>query len=142
MSKAKLTGKVAVITGANSGIGRVCAAELSRRGAKVVILCRSREKGLAAAKEITRETTGADSGEVVFRQLDLASLASVRACADQLRAELDRLDILLNNAGIMTPPLARTKDGFESQFGTNHLGKISINREFHNHYSSTCFFQR
>ena len=121
-SSARLDGKVVVITGANTGIGKVCALELSRRGAKVVMLCRSTERGEAAAEEIRKET----QGEVIVHKMDLASLASVRACAEQLGNSLEKIDILLNNAGIMAPPKSLTEDGFESQIGTNHFGHFLL----------------
>ena len=121
-SAASLQGKVVVITGANTGIGKICAKDLSRRGAKVVILCRSAERGEAAAEEIRKET----GGEVVFHKMDLASLSSVRQCAEQLENTLERIDILLNNAGVMMCPESRTEDGFEMQIGTNHFGHFLL----------------
>jgi len=121
-SKARLDGKVVVITGANTGIGKVCALELSRRGAKVVMLCRSTERGEAAAEEIRKET----EGEVIVHKMDLSSLTSVRACAEQLGNSLERIDILLNNAGIMACPKGLTEDGFELQIGTNHFGHFLL----------------
>jgi retinol dehydrogenase-12 len=121
-SKVKLDGKIAVITGANTGIGKICAMDFSRRGAKVVILCRSTERGEAAAEEIRKET----KGEVIVHKMDLASLASVRACAEQLGNSLEKIDILLNNAGVMTCPEMRTEEGFEMQIGTNHFGHFLL----------------
>ena len=120
-SSASLQGKVAVITGANTGIGKICAKDMSRRGAKVVILCRSMDRGEAAAEEIRKET----GGEVVFHKIDLASLLSVQQCAEQLKKTLERIDILLNNAGVICPEL-RTEDGFEMMIGTNHLGHFLL----------------
>ncbi|WP_129839976.1 oxidoreductase [Streptomyces sp. RFCAC02] len=110
-----MTGRTVVVTGANSGIGRIAARELAARGARVVLAVRSPEKGRAAAASMT--------GDVEVRRLDLADLASVRAFAEDFT---DPFDILINNAGIMTPPLFRTADGFESQFGTNHLGHFAL----------------
>jgi len=121
-SKARLDGKTVVITGANTGIGKICALELSKRGAKVVMLCRSTERGEAAAEEIRKAT----EGEVILHKLDLASLASVRECAEQLGNSLDKIDILLNNAGVMTCPELRTQEGFEMQIGTNHFGHFLL----------------
>lgn len=121
-SKARLDGKVVVITGANTGIGKYTALDMSRRGAKVVILCRNVEKAEAAAEEIRKET----EGEVIVHSLDLTSLTSVRACAEQLGNSLEKVDILINNAGIMTCPESRTEEGFEMQFGTNHLGHFLL----------------
>jgi NAD(P)-dependent dehydrogenase (short-subunit alcohol dehydrogenase family) len=110
------TGRTVVITGANSGIGMVAARELARAGAQVVMAVRNLDKGRAAADQIP-------AGEVEVRELDLADLASVRAFADGYQGELD---LLINNAGVMAPPRRETKDGFESQFGTNHLGHFAL----------------
>jgi retinol dehydrogenase-12 len=121
-SNAKLDGKVVVITGANTGIGKICAQELSKRGAKVIMLCRSTERGEAAAEEIRKAT----KGEVIVHKMDLASLKSVRECAEQLNNSLDKIDILLNNAGVMTCPEMRTEEGFEMQIGTNHFGHFLL----------------
>jgi NAD(P)-dependent dehydrogenase (short-subunit alcohol dehydrogenase family) len=109
------TGRTAVITGANSGIGRAAAAALAARGAHVVLAVRNLEKGRAAAATM--------GGSTEVRQLDLASLESVRAFAAAWDAPID---MLINNAGIMIPPLSRTADGFELQFGTNHLGHFAL----------------
>jgi NAD(P)-dependent dehydrogenase (short-subunit alcohol dehydrogenase family) len=110
------TGRVAVVTGGNSGIGLVAARDLAGAGAHVVIAARNEAKGAEAAGSIP-------GGEVEVRRLDLADLASVRSFA----AAFDRpLDLLINNAGIMAPPRRVTVDGFESQFGTNHLGHFAL----------------
>merc|ERR1712002_525683 len=121
-STARLDGKTVVITGANTGIGKVTAMDLSKRGAKVVILCRDTEKGETAAAEI-RDAT---KGEVIVHKLDLADLASVRECAEQLGNSLEKIDILINNAGIMACPEMRTQEGFEMQIGTNHFGHFLL----------------
>lgn len=121
-STARLDGKTVVITGANTGIGKVTALDLSKRGAKVVMLCRNVEKAEAAAEEIRKAT----EGEVVVHKLDLASLASVRECAEQLGNSLEKIDILINNAGIMACPEMRTTEGFEMQIGTNHFGHFLL----------------
>jgi NAD(P)-dependent dehydrogenase (short-subunit alcohol dehydrogenase family) len=110
-----LTRRTAVVTGANSGIGRAAAEGLAGAGARVVLAVRDLDKGRAAA-----DTMG---GGTEVRQLDLASLASVRAFATAWQGDLD---LLVNNAGVMTPPLTRTSDGFELQFGTNHLGHFAL----------------
>ncbi|QKE83297.1 SDR family oxidoreductase [Arthrobacter sp. NEB 688] len=116
-----LTGRRAVVTGANSGIGLVEARELARHGADVVLAVRNTAAGEEAAERIRR--TGA-TGAVSVRRLDLASQASVRSFADAWDGPLD---LLLNNAGVMTPPRHReTEDGFELQFGTNHLGHFAL----------------
>jgi len=121
-SKAKLDGKTVVITGSNTGIGRTTAQDMSRRGAKVVMLCRDMDKAEKVAAEIRDET----KGEVIVHKLDLSDLASVRECAEQLGNSLEKIDILINNAGIMACPKMKTKDGFEMQFGTNHLGHFLL----------------
>jgi NAD(P)-dependent dehydrogenase (short-subunit alcohol dehydrogenase family) len=113
-------GRLVVVTGANSGLGLATARELARAGADVVMACRNMEKGRAAAEEVG----AAASGEVTLEQLDLADLASVAAFADRFPAQ--RLDVLINNAGLMAPPRRLTADGFESQFGTNHLGHFAL----------------
>ena len=107
-------GRTVVVTGANSGLGEVTARELARVGAKVILACRNTDKGDAAASGMT--------GDVEVRKLDLQDLASVRAFADGVNVG----DVLVNNAGIMAVPFARTSDGFESQIGTNHLGHFAL----------------
>ncbi len=118
-----LNGRLAVVTGANSGLGLVTARELARAGARVIIACRNVGKGEAAASTIGGEMPWA---EVEVRALDLADLGSVRAFAESFAAEEPPLDLLVNNAGVMAPPRRTTKDGFESQFGTNHLGHFAL----------------
>ncbi|MET8687984.1 oxidoreductase [Streptomyces sp. NPDC004732] len=115
------SGRTAVVTGANSGLGYVTARELARRGAHVILACRSAERGVAAVDRLLREVPDAD---VEFRALDLGDLASVR----QFAAAYDsaRLDLLINNAGVMALPYLRTADGFETQFGVNHLGHFAL----------------
>ncbi|MET9517735.1 oxidoreductase [Streptomyces sp. NPDC002994] len=115
------SGRTAVVTGANSGIGLVTARELARRGARVVLACRSEQRGKEAAAGITREVPGA---LVEFTPLDLADLSSIRDFADSY--PYDRLDLLINNAGVMALPYGRTADGFETQFGVNHLGHFAL----------------
>jgi NAD(P)-dependent dehydrogenase (short-subunit alcohol dehydrogenase family) len=112
------TGRTAVVTGANSGLGLSTARELARAGAHVVLACRNLEKGEAAHREV-----GSDSE---LEQLDLASLDSVREFADRFRAGHDGIDLLINNAGLMAPPHGVTADGFELQFGTNVLGHFAL----------------
>jgi NAD(P)-dependent dehydrogenase (short-subunit alcohol dehydrogenase family) len=116
-------GKTAVVTGANSGLGLVTARELARAGAAVVLAVRNREKGERAIERIRSEVR---EPELALESLDLADLASVRAFAERYRAENQRLDLLINNAGVMAPPRRTTKDGFESQFGSNHLGHFAL----------------
>ncbi len=116
------TGKTFLITGANTGIGFEAAAVLAGRGARVLLGCRSVEKGRQAVQRITAAHSGADV-EVV--ELDLAHLDSVRRAAAEVAAE-SRLDGLVNNAGIMNTPRMATRDGFEAQFGVNHLGHFAL----------------
>ena len=118
-----LSGKVAIVTGANSGIGWDTAVVFAEKGATVIMACRSMEKGQAALDKLKTELPGAD---VELMQLDLASLDSVRAFVETFDTKYDRLDLLINNAGIMMVPYAQTADGFESQFGTNHLGHFAL----------------
>jgi NAD(P)-dependent dehydrogenase (short-subunit alcohol dehydrogenase family) len=115
------SGRVAVITGANSGLGLATARELARARAKVILGCRDETKGAAAGGEICNDVPGAD---VHVARLDLADLGSVRIFAERL--DLPRLDLLINNAGVMAPPRGLTMDGFESQFGINHLGHFAL----------------
>jgi NAD(P)-dependent dehydrogenase (short-subunit alcohol dehydrogenase family) len=117
------TGRVAVITGANTGLGYETALALAAHGAQVVLAVRNLDKGKDAATRIIAESPHAD---VVLQELDLTSLESVRAAARQLRSDHDRIDLLINNAGVMWTPKSTTSDGFELQFGTNHLGHFAF----------------
>ncbi|MDA2802887.1 oxidoreductase [Nocardiopsis suaedae] len=117
----RLDGRVAVVTGANSGIGFQTARLLAHLGARTVLACRSPERGGRALERLLAEVPGADAG---LAPLDLADLASVRAFADKPPA--DRIDLLVNNAGVMALPYRTTADGFEMQFGTNHLGHFAL----------------
>ena len=113
-------GRTAVVTGANSGIGFETARVLAEHGGTVVMACRDMARGEAAAARI------AGPGTVSVQQLDLGSLASVRTAASEIRTRHQRLDLLINNAGLMMPPRGTTSDGFELQFGTNHLGHFAL----------------
>ncbi|NNM58099.1 oxidoreductase [Acidocella sp.] len=116
-------GKLAVITGANSGIGYFTALQLAKAGANVILACRNAEKGAAAAAKIN----AAAPGRAVFEALDLARLASVHDFAARFKAAHGTLDILINNAGVMaTPARQTTADGFELQFGVNFLGHFAL----------------
>lgn len=129
-----MRGKTVLITGANSGLGRATAAELLRLGARVIMGCRDRARAEEAAGQLRRElggpgaddAAGAGPGELVVRELDLASLRSVRAFCRQLLQEEPRLDVLINNAGVFQCPYMKTEDGFEMQFGVNHLGHFLL----------------
>ncbi|HEV2030391.1 MAG TPA: oxidoreductase [Candidatus Dormibacteraeota bacterium] len=116
-------GRTAIVTGANSGLGCIVARELARRGAKVIVASRDKAKGAEAARAIT---AAYPSSTVEAAQLDLANLSSIRAFADRIRAGNDHIDLLINNAGVMAAPYRRTADGFELQFGTNHLGHFAL----------------
>ncbi|XP_046670235.1 retinol dehydrogenase 13-like [Homalodisca vitripennis] len=121
----RLDNKTVIITGCNTGIGKVTVRELYKLGARVVMACRDVKKAEEAAEDIkstvaTQETK--DLGEVVVQKLDLSSLTSVRECAKKLLETESHIDILINNAGVMMCPYTPTEDGFEMQFGTNHLG--------------------
>ncbi|MUM17004.1 SDR family NAD(P)-dependent oxidoreductase [Mycobacterium sp. CBMA271] len=117
------TGRVAVITGANTGLGLETAKALAGRGAHVVLAVRNAEKGKAAADEIVATHANSD---VVLQSLDLSSLESVRRASDELKSRYDRIDLLINNAGVMWTDKSTTADGFELQFGTNHLGHYAF----------------
>ena len=121
-SNARLDGKTVVITGCNTGIGKITALDMSKRGAKVVMLCRDTDKANLAAAEITAQT----KGEVSVEKMDLASLKSVADCVERLEKSLKKIDILINNAGVMMCPLSKTEDGFEMQMGTNHFGHFYL----------------
>src|SRR3954471_22144990 len=118
-----LSGRIAVVTGANSGLGLVTGRELARHGASVIMGCRSGAKGEQAADEIRAAAPGA---ELDVGELDLASQESVRAFAEQVTAGHDAVDILVNNGGIMAPPRSTTDEGWELQLATNHLGPFAL----------------
>jgi NAD(P)-dependent dehydrogenase (short-subunit alcohol dehydrogenase family) len=118
-----LSGKVAVVTGANSGIGYETARALAEKGADVVMACRSVQKGNEAADKIRALEP---RGSVEVMQLNLADLDSVRQFVEAFNAQHDRLDLLINNAGIMMTPYGKTAQGFEQQFGVNHLGHFAL----------------
>ena len=119
-----LTGRVAVITGASTGLGEETTRALADHGAEIVMAVRDVDRGDAAAERVRAAVV--HPVELHVRELDLASLDSVRAFADGFRAEHDRLQLLINNAGLMACPYGTTKDGFELQFGTNHLGHFLL----------------
>lgn len=118
-----LTDKVVIVTGANSGIGYEAALEIARKGAQTILACRSVDKANAALAHLRAAVPNALAEIMV---LDLASQASIRQFAEAFKANYDRLDLLINNAGIMMVPYGTTEDGFERQFGTNHLGHFAL----------------
>ena len=117
------TGRVAVVTGANGGLGLETARALAAAGAHVVMAARDQEKAQAAEKDVR---DGVPSAELSVVPLDLGRLASVREAADRILADHDRIDVLVNNAGVMATPEQRTADGFEMQLGVNHLGHWAL----------------
>ncbi|XP_045893449.1 retinol dehydrogenase 13-like isoform X3 [Micropterus dolomieu] len=122
-SKASLDGKTVLITGGNTGIGKETAVDLARRGARVILACRDMDRANKAAEDV-RKRSGNEN--VTVKKLDLASLRSVRQLAKDVLASEERLDILINNAGVMCCPKWQTEDGFEMQFGVNHLGHFLL----------------
>ena len=118
-----LSGKVALITGANSGIGYETAKALAEKGTHVVMACRNMDKAEQAKSDIRQSVS---NGELTIIQLDLADLDSVKSFTEKFKAEYSQLDYLINNAGVMIPPFTKTKDGFEVQFGANHLGHFAL----------------
>ena len=122
-SRNRLDGKVAIITGANTGIGYETALDFARRGARVILACRDIQKAKAAADQIIAQT---ENQRVEVEYVDLADLDTVRAFAARMNENLKRLDLLINNAGIMMCPNWKTKQGFDMQFGVNHLAHFLL----------------
>jgi NAD(P)-dependent dehydrogenase (short-subunit alcohol dehydrogenase family) len=128
LSGVNLKGKRILVTGASAGLGVETARSLAAHGAKVVGAARDLNKGKAATQQVQRDAA-ANGGSFELVELDLGNLKSVRACADRLLAKGDVFDVVIANAGVMATPLGHTLDGFETQFGTNHLGHfVLINR--------------
>jgi NAD(P)-dependent dehydrogenase (short-subunit alcohol dehydrogenase family) len=117
------TGRIIVVTGATSGIGEETARVMVKKNGTVILAVRNMDKGRAVVEEMLNEYPKAD---VSIRKLDLSNLESVRTFAKSMIMDYDRLDVLINNAGVMMCPYSKTKDGFESQFGTNHLGHFAL----------------
>jgi len=124
-SNASIEGKTVIITGCNTGIGKETAVDLAKRGGKIIMACRSEERALPAVAEV-KERSNCRSDAVKFMKLDLGSMKSIREFAAKFLEEEDRLDILINNAGVMMCPQMKTEDGFELQIGTNHLGHFLL----------------
>jgi len=122
----RLDGKTVVVTGANSGLGFEGTRAFAARGATVVMACRSVERAEEAAAEIRAAAGGEVDGELDVRECDLASLDSVASFAEGLADDYDAVDVLCNNAGVMAIPRSETEDGFETQFGVNHLGHFAL----------------
>lgn len=118
-----LTGKTALVTGANSGLGYEITLALAEKGAHVIMACRNLDKANQAAANIRKQVANA---VLTIKELNLSDLASVRRFATEMQPQLTKLDLLINNAGIMAIPERQTADGFEMQFGTNHLGHFAL----------------
>ena len=122
-SKARIDGKTVIITGGNAGIGKLTALQLAQRGGKIIIASRDVKKGNSVVSEIKRESK---NDNVYFKSLDLASTASIKKFAQDMLENEKQIDILLLNAGMMFTPYQLTEDGFEMQFGVNHLGHFLL----------------
>ena len=129
-----LSGKTVIVTGSNTGIGYETALDLYQKGAKVYVACRNKEKALNA---IERMKAQSGTGELVYGHLDLASLSSVKDFSDKVLETESRLDLLINNAGVMIPPPSKTEDGFEIQFGVNFIGHFALTGHLFNLLEST-----
>ena len=121
-----LAGLTAIVTGSNSGLGFETAKALFANDAEVIIACRNTQKGTEALQQITAAHPNKNSSKIRVMQLDLANLQSVKTFAKEVAASHSKIDLLVNNAGVMIPPKSFTNDGFESQFGTNHLGHFAL----------------
>ncbi|KAL0850016.1 hypothetical protein ABMA28_011926 [Loxostege sticticalis] len=127
LSGAKLIGKTAIVTGCNTGIGKETVLDFYKRGAKVIMACRSLDRAEEAKKDIENSCNNlTDTGKIVVVKCDLSSLKSVRECAKQILDTEPQINILVNNAGVMMCPKGETDDGFEIQFGTNHLAHFLL----------------
>jgi NAD(P)-dependent dehydrogenase (short-subunit alcohol dehydrogenase family) len=120
---AQQNGRIMIVTGANTGLGYETALSLAQKGAKVIMACRNLSKANTAKASIKKEIPSAD---LEVMEIDLSDLGSVRNFAKSYQAKFDRLDVLINNAGVMMPPYTKTKDGFELQFGANYLGHFLL----------------
>ncbi|XP_041670126.1 retinol dehydrogenase 12-like [Cheilinus undulatus] len=122
-SPERLDGKTAIITGANSGIGKETAIDLAKRGARIIMACRDLERGQAAVQEVIERS---DNDNVVYMNLDLSDSKSIREFAEAVNKDEPRLNLLINNAGVMFSAYGKTVDGFESQIGINHFGHFLL----------------
>jgi len=129
-----LSGKTAIVTGSNTGIGYETALDLYKKGAKVYVACRNLEKAMKAIQQMKAD---GGTGELVYEHLNLASLRSVKSFADNVIQAESSLDLLVNNAGIMIPPPSKTEDGFEIQFGVNFVGHFTLTGHLFNLLEST-----
>ena len=121
----ELKGKIAIVTGANTGLGFETALALYQKGATVIVACRSEKKGEEAIAKM-KEGAGSSGGKLIFGSLDLSSLASVKSFYETITTDYKTLDLLINNAGVMVPPPSKTEDGFELQIGTNFIGHFAL----------------
>jgi NAD(P)-dependent dehydrogenase (short-subunit alcohol dehydrogenase family) len=131
----ELSGKIAIVTGANTGLGFETALDLYTKGAKVYVGCRDEEKGLEAIERM--RTIAETGGELVLGLFDLGSINSVKTFAEKFIATEKRLDLLINNAGVMIPPAAKSEDGFELQFGVNFIGHFTLTGQLFNLLEAT-----
>lgn len=131
----ELTGKIAIVTGANTGLGFETALDLYQKGAKVYIGCGDEEKGLKAIERM--KTVSETGGELVLGLFDLGSIKSVKAFTEKIISTEKRLDLLINNAGVMIPPSSKSEDGFELQFGVNFIGHFTLTGQLFNLLEST-----
>ncbi len=129
-----LLGKTAIVTGSNTGIGYETALDLYQKGAKVYVACRNEEKAINAIERMKIE---GGTGKLIYSHLDLASLSSVKEFSEEVLKTESRLDILINNAGIMIPPPSTTEDGFEIQFGVNFVGHFALTGHLFNLLKAT-----
>ncbi len=127
-------GRIFIVTGANAGLGYETSKELAREGAKVIMACRDLSKGESAKKNIQKEVSKAD---LEVMKIDLSKLSSVREFAEKFKSKFEKLDVLINNAGVMMPPYTKTEDGFELQFAANYLGHFLLTGLLLDHLTKT-----
>ncbi len=127
-------GRIFIVTGANAGLGYETSKELASKGAKVIMACRDLSKGESAKKDILKEVSKAD---LEVMKIDLSKLSSVRDFAEKFKSKFGKLDVLINNAGVMMPPYTKTEDGFELQFAANYLGHFLLTGLLFDHLAKT-----